>query len=195
MAPELKRAAQQQLKGLNYCYYSWFTRGGPEAPHQWHSLWRFPIQDRAILGDRSGYSLPQVLPIGSPKLQSLWGPPTMLFYMCGAHEGTEHVCRVVDCPAKPGTACKHTPAKCGMCGGPHPATAGNCPAKRATRKELRKRTMESKNGSLPAESLRRTNSVEPAIPSSPGFTFTVVNRDQHQSQPRSSSTPSSPQTQ
>lgn len=118
------------------------------------------------------------------------------FICAGPHEGAEHVCRVVDCPAKSGTACQHIPAKCGACGGPHPATAGNCPAKRAARKELRKRkTTESnsKNISPPAESPQRMTSPEPAIPSSPWFT--VVNRDQYRSRQRSSSAPNSPQTQ
>ena len=108
-------------------------------------------------------------------------------------EGAEHVCRIVDCPAKPGTACRHIPAKCGTCGGPHSATAGNCPAKRAARKELWKRTTESKNIFPPAESPQRMTSPEPAIPSSPWFT--VVNRGQYRSRQRSSSAPNSPQTQ
>ncbi|ODM21089.1 hypothetical protein SI65_04142 [Aspergillus cristatus] len=118
---------------------------------------------------------PRCSQLGHRSFKAYGDHPPCCFICAGPHEGTEHVCRVVDCPAKPGTICQHIPAKCGTCGGPHPATAGNCPAKRAARKELRKRTTESKNISPPVESSRRSTSVEPAIPSSPGFTFTVVN--------------------
>lgn len=138
---------------------------------------------------------PRCCQMGHRSFKACGDRPPRCFICAGPHEGTEHVCRVVDCPAKPGTACKHIPVKCGICGGPHPATVGNCPAKRAARKELRKRTIESNNVSLPAENPQRMTNVEPASPSSPGFTFTVVNRDQHQSRPRSSSAPNSPQTQ
>ncbi|ODM16205.1 hypothetical protein SI65_08204 [Aspergillus cristatus] len=138
---------------------------------------------------------PRCCQLGHRSFKACGDRPPCCFICAGPHEGTEHVCRVVDCPAKPGTACKHIPAKCGTCGGPHPATVGNCPAKRVARKELRKRTIESKNVSPPAESPQRMTSMELAIPSSPGFNFTVVNRDRYQSRPRSSSAPNSPQTQ
>lgn len=136
---------------------------------------------------------PRCCQLGHRSFKACGDRPPCCFICAGPHEGTEHVCRVVDCPAKPGTTCKHIPAKCGTCGGPHPATAGNCPAKRTARKELRKRNAQSKNTFLPAESPQRVNSPEPIIPSSPWFT--VVNRDQHQTRPRSSSAPNSPQTQ
>lgn len=136
---------------------------------------------------------PRCCQLGHRSFKACGDRPPCCFICAGPHEGTEHVCRVVDCPAKLGTACKHIPAKCGTCGGPHPATAGNCPAKRAARKELRKRTTESKSIFLPTESPQRVTSPEPAIPSSPWFT--VVNRDQYRSRPRSSSAPNSPQTQ
>ena len=138
---------------------------------------------------------PRCCQLGHRSFKACGDRPPCCFICAGPHEGTEHVCRVVDCPAKPGSACKHTPAKCGICSGPHPATAGNCPAKRAARKELRRKNTESKNIVVPVESPQQETSPEPASPSSPGFTFTVVNRDQHQSRPRSSSAPNSPQTQ
>lgn len=132
---------------------------------------------------------PRCCQLGHRSFKACGDHPPCCFICAGPHEGTEHICRVVDCPARPGTACKHIPAKCGTCGGPHPATVGNCPAKRAVRKELRKRTVESKDISQPAER------HGPAILSSPGFAFSVVNRGRHQSQQRSSSAPNSPQTQ
>jgi len=135
---------------------------------------------------------PRCCQLGHRSFKACGDRPPCCFICAGPHEGTEHACRVVDCPAKPGTACKHIPAKCGTCGGPHPATVGNCPAKRAARKELRKRTVESKDRSQLAERPQQMTNVELAIPSSPGFTFSVVNRDQHQSRPRSSSAPNSP---
>lgn len=138
---------------------------------------------------------PRCCQLGHRSFKACGDHPPCCFICAGPHEGTEHVCRVVDCPAKPGTACKHIPAKCGTCGGPHPATVENCPAKRAVRKELRKRTVESKDISQLAERPQQMTGVEPAILSSPGFAFSVVNRNQHQSRPRSSSAPNSPQTQ
>ena len=116
---------------------------------------------------------PRCCQLGHRSFKACGDRPPCCFICAGPHEGTEHVCWVVDCPTKPGTACKHIPAKCGTCGGPHPATVGNCPAKRAARKELRKRNAQSKNTFLPAESPQRVNSPEPIIPSSPWFT--VVN--------------------
>ena len=95
---------------------------------------------------------PRCCQLGHRSFKACGDRPPCCFICAGPHEGTEHVCRVVDCPTKPGTACKHIPAKCGTCGGPHPATVGNCPAKRAARKELRKRNAQSKNTFLPAES-------------------------------------------
>src|SRR5699024_3728571 len=91
---------------------------------------------------------------------------------------------------KPGATCQHNPAKCGIYGGPHSATAGNCPAKRTARKALRKRSTESKGITHPAEDSQSRTSPEPAIPSSPWFT--VVNQNQCQSRPRSSSAPNRP---
>ncbi|ODM23014.1 hypothetical protein SI65_00603 [Aspergillus cristatus] len=118
---------------------------------------------------------PRCCQLGHRSFRACGDHPPCCFICAGPHEGTEHVCQVVDCPAKPGTACKHIPAKCGTCGGPHPATVGNCPAKRAVRKELRKRTVESKDISQLAERHQQMTSVEPAILSSPGFAFSVVN--------------------
>ena len=142
-----------------------------------------------------GAVCPRCCQLGHHSFKACGDRPPCCFICAGPHEGTEHSCRVVDCPAKSGTACKHMPAKCGACGGPHPATVANCPAKQAARKKLRKRIIETKDLSLSAESPQGMTSMEPAIPSSPGFTFTMVNRNQHQSRPRSSSASDSPQTQ
>lgn len=135
---------------------------------------------------------PRCCQLGHRSFKACRDHPPCCFICAGPHEGTEHVCRVVDCPAKPGTACQHNPAKCGTCGGPHSATAGNCPAKRTARKALRKRSTESKDITQPAEDPQSRTNPESAIPSSPWFT--VVNQDQHQSRPWSSSAPNSPQT-
>ena len=75
--------------------------------------------------------------LGHRSFKACGNNPPCCFICAGPHEGYEHSCRVLDCPTKPGTACQHTPAKCGNCGGPHSATAGNCPARRAARKQLR----------------------------------------------------------
>lgn len=118
---------------------------------------------------------PRCCQLGHRSFKACGDRPPYCFICAGPHEGAEHVCRVVDCPAKPGTACQHIPAKCGTCGGSHPATAGNCPAKREARKELRKRSIKSKTISQPIEDSQPMTNQEPAIPSSPWFT--VVNRD------------------
>ncbi|KAI9035227.1 uncharacterized protein KD926_004259 [Aspergillus affinis] len=131
--------------------------------------------------------------LGYRSFKACGGRPPCYFICAGPHEGTEHVCRVVDCPAKPGTACKHIPARCGACSGPHPATASNCPAKRAVRKELKKRNSEQKELPQQDKSPRQTSNQEPATPSSPSFT--VINRDRKRAGLRSTSAPSSPRTQ
>jgi hypothetical protein len=123
---------------------------------------------------------PRCCHLGHRSFKACGSKPPCCFICAGPHEGNEHTCRVVDCPAKPGIACQHTPAKCGNCGGPHPATAGNCPAKRAARKQ------QKDNRQAPQ------SSQEPTIPSSPWFT--VINRNQSGTRARSNSAPTSPQT-
>lgn len=125
----------------------------------------------------------------------------MLFYLRWPHEGNEHVCRVVDCSSKPGTACQHIPAKCGNCGGAHPAIAGNCPAKREAIRQSTRRvnttgeTVRQTTDALsPEERASPRDNQTPVAPSSPGFTFTVVTQNQPNPQVRSNSVPTSPHT-
>src|SRR5699024_7223534 len=111
----------------------------------------------------------------------------------------EHVCRVVDCSAKPGTACQHIPAKCGNCSGPHPAIAGNCPAKRETRRQStrsdntsREAGQQATDTPSPKEAAFPQDSPVSAAPSSPRFTFTVVTQDHPTPRARSDSVTTSP---
>lgn len=123
------------------------------------------------------------------------------FICAGSHEGNEHICRVVDCSSKPGTACQHIPAKCGNCGGPHPALAGNCPAKREARKRIMKRdnptekeAQQTQDTPQPEKRAGSQGGQELVAPSSPGFRFTIIDRDQSNPRARSSSVPTSPRT-
>jgi hypothetical protein len=85
---------------------------------------------------------PRCCHLGHRSFKACGSNPSCCFICAGPHEGHEHVCRVVDCPAKPRTACQHMPAKCGNCGGPHTATAGNCPEKRKARKSTKQREVQ-----------------------------------------------------
>jgi hypothetical protein len=118
--------------------------------------------------------------LGHRSFKACGSNPPCCFICAGAHEGHEHTCRVVNCPAKPGTACQHTPAKCSNCGGPHPATAGNCPAKRAARKQRKENKQAPRSNDEPA-------TLSPAW-------FTVINRNQSGTRTRSSSALTNPQT-
>ena len=112
---------------------------------------------------------PRCCQLGHRSFKACGNHPACCFICAGPHEGSEHVCRVVDCQAKPGIACQHMPAKCGNCGGPHTATAGNCPGKREARKRIRKETQQASHGQQNPQT-----SHEPTMPSSPWFT--VVDR-------------------
>jgi hypothetical protein len=107
------------------------------------------------------------------------------FICAGPHEGAEHMCKVINCTAKPGTACQHTPAKCGNCQGPHIATTENCPAKRAARKQERDRRVQKEN---PKQHYAQASQS----PQSPAAA--EVNKNQQLRQTRSSSVPASPRT-
>lgn len=103
---------------------------------------------------------PRCCRLGHRSFKACGSNPPSCFICAGPHEGHEHTCRVLDCSAKAGTACQHMPAKCGNCGGPHSATAGNCPARRAARKQQRDGREAHRNGSVPS-ALNRPGS--PAI--------------------------------
>jgi hypothetical protein len=107
------------------------------------------------------------------------------FICAGPHEGHEHTCRVLDCSAKAGTACQHTPAKCGNCGGPHSATAGNCPARRAARKQQRDGREAHRTRSAPSA---------PSCPGSPGIDLHQSTGGTHCSVALESSTPMNQQS-
>jgi hypothetical protein len=79
---------------------------------------------------------PRCCGIGHKNFRACGDRPPRCFICAEAHEGSEHACKVVNCSAKPGTPCQHSPAKCGNCGGPHPATAGTCPKVRDARRRL-----------------------------------------------------------
>lgn len=93
---------------------------------------------------------PRCCHLGHRSFKACGSNPPCCFICAGPHEGHEHACRVLDCSAKAGTACRHTPAKCGNCGGPHSATAGNCPARRAARKQQQDGRGAHRSGSVPA---------------------------------------------
>lgn len=93
---------------------------------------------------------PRCCHLGHRSFKACGSNPPCCFICAGPHEGHEHTCRVLDCSAKAGGACQHTPAKCGNCGGPHAATAGNCPARRAARKQQRDSREAHRSGSVPS---------------------------------------------
>jgi hypothetical protein len=93
---------------------------------------------------------PRCCRLGHRSFKACGNNPPCCFICAGPHEGHEHTCRVLDCSAKAGTACQHTPAKCGNCGGPHSATAGNCPTRRAARKQQRDGREAHRSGSAPS---------------------------------------------
>ncbi|KAJ5873606.1 uncharacterized protein N7473_013165 [Penicillium subrubescens] len=93
---------------------------------------------------------PRCCRLGHRSFKACGSNPPCCFICAGPHEGHEHTCRVVECSAKAGTACQHTPAKCGNCGGPHSATAGNCPARRAARKQQRDSREAYRSDSVPS---------------------------------------------
>jgi hypothetical protein len=93
---------------------------------------------------------PRCCRLGHRSFKACGSNPPCCFICAGPHEGHEHICRVLDCSARAGTACQHTPAKCGNCGGPHSATAGNCPARRAARKQQRDSREAHRSGSVPS---------------------------------------------
>jgi hypothetical protein len=93
---------------------------------------------------------PRCCRLGHRSFKACGSNPPCCFICAGPHEGHEHTCRVLDCSARAGTACQHTPAKCGNCGGPHSATAGNCPARRAARKQQRDGREAHQSGSVPS---------------------------------------------
>ena len=121
------------------------------------------------------------------------------FICAGSHEGNKHACQVVDCLSKPETVCQHISTKCGNCSGPHPAIAGNCPAKQEARKQLMKRNdkavaQQTPDIPQPEERVVLRSSQELIISSFPEFQFTVVNQGSSNSQAWSSSVSASPQT-
>lgn len=87
---------------------------------------------------------PRCCGIGHNSFRDCGDRPPCCFICAGAHEGAEHACKVVNCPARPGIACQHMPAKCGNCGGSHPAMAGTCPKIRDARKRLSKQREPNK---------------------------------------------------
>jgi hypothetical protein len=125
---------------------------------------------------------PRCCHLGHRSFKACGDHPPCCFICAGPHEGNEHVCRVVDCRAKPGVACQHMPAKCGNCGGPHTATAANCPAKREARQRWKSRDTTQ----------APRNSHESTTPSSPWYT--VLDRSQPATRARSSSALTSPRT-
>jgi hypothetical protein len=93
---------------------------------------------------------PRCCGIGHRSFMACGDRPVCCFICAGTHQGSEHVCKVVDCPSKPGTACQHTPVKCGNCGGHHPATAGTCPKIREARKRFSKQYIENGGEARPS---------------------------------------------
>jgi hypothetical protein len=83
---------------------------------------------------------------------------------------------MVNCIAKAGTSCQHTPAECGNCGAAHPATAANCPKKRDARRHLSKPRDQT---------WENTQEPSATIPSTPGSIVVARNRLRSHSEPGS----------
>ncbi|KAL1978960.1 hypothetical protein VTN96DRAFT_7983 [Rasamsonia emersonii] len=139
---------------------------------------------------------PRCCGIGHYSFRACGDRPPLCFICAGPHEGADHVCKVVNCTTKPGTAGQHMPAKCGNCGGPHPATTGTCPKIREARKRLSKKR-EPSVGPLGGQEL-----IQAMIPSSPGFAVVVSSqeatqipeRETPQPQPEDTQPPQTPKT-
>lgn len=86
---------------------------------------------------------PRCCGIGHKSFRACGDRPVCCFICAGAHEGSEHICKVVNCSARQGTACQHTPAKCGNCGGSHPAMI--CPKTREVRKNSNRQSEDNKD--------------------------------------------------
>jgi hypothetical protein len=111
---------------------------------------------------------PRCCGIGHTSYRACGDRPPCCYICAGNHEGIEHACKVITCQAKTGTACIHLPAKCGNCGGDHPATARLCHQIRQARQRLSKRAETSPNP--------RDPQVQALIPSSPGFAVVVASQ-------------------
>ena len=110
---------------------------------------------------------PRCCGIGHVSYKACGDRPPRCYICAGDHEGTDHACRVVSCQVKAGVACQHLPAKCGNCGGPHPATA--CPRLREARGRLGRR-----RGPNPI--IGDQHDIQALIPSSPGFAVVVTSQ-------------------
>ena len=107
---------------------------------------------------------PRCCRLGHRSFKACGSNPPCCFICAGPHEGHDHSCRVVDCSAKAGTACQHSPAKCGNCGGPHSATAGNCPSRRAARKQQRSDQEAHPSHAVPLDlSHPAISSIDPGV--------------------------------
>jgi hypothetical protein len=115
---------------------------------------------------------PRCCGIGHASYRACGDRPPCCYICAGNHEGREHACKVTTCQAKTGTACIHLPAKCGNCGGDHPATARLCHQIRQARQRLSKRAETSPN--------LRDPQVQVLIPSSPGFAVVVASQPAQQ---------------
>lgn len=100
-----RRPAKYQ-KMIRDGHHSRIPRGGLRTAGPWDPVRRSQIQNGASLGGRSGYCLSSML--------LPWPADLPCCFICaGPHERHEYICRVVDCSAKAGTACQHSPASAG----------------------------------------------------------------------------------
>jgi hypothetical protein len=128
---------------------------------------------------------PRCCGIGHNSFKACGDRPPLCFICAGPHEGADHACKVIDCITKSGNACRHMPAKCGNCGGLHPATMWNCPRKREARKSLYR---ERGTGG----SQRTQEPIAAIIPSPPDLT--VMTSSQLTTRSQNNSAPISPKT-
>jgi len=119
---------------------------------------------------------PRCCGIGHTSYRACGDRPPCCYICAGNHEGIEHACKVITCHAKTGIACIHLPAKCGNCGGDHPATARLCHQIRQARQRLSKRAETSPNP--------RDPQVQALVPSSPGFAVVVASQPAQQAPTR-----------
>jgi hypothetical protein len=125
-----------------------------------------------------GTVCPRCCGIGHRSFRACGDRPPLCYICAGPHEGIDHTCSVTTCKAKPGNHCQHMPAKCGNCGGKHPATARSCPKQKEAWRQQTKQTAPAQPGRGPERQGATINLTQSSTNSNESVSATATSREQ-----------------